>query len=234
MTRKTLLALAAAALSATTAFTSAAEAGNGVRLGFGFPLGSFVAKPTPGYGGSSHAYAEKKNCKKPVARVARHEPSYTPEKKTVKHVSKSNTEVAETSSRSRPNRDSDSRRTKSAAVKVAKAETVETNSAVIAPVTGSTALVQTSGTQSTPATETQAVTETKTEEVATIIDTTAETTAPVTADPAGTAETAKTEEAKPEVKAEEQKPAKTASTGEGDCKKFIPIIGITVSVGCGK
>lgn len=42
MTKTTLAALAAAIL-AGTAFTSAAEAG-GVRLGYGFPLGSFVAR----------------------------------------------------------------------------------------------------------------------------------------------------------------------------------------------
>jgi hypothetical protein len=43
----TILALT----TATLALGQPAEAGNGVRLGFGGPLGTFVATPTPGYGG---------------------------------------------------------------------------------------------------------------------------------------------------------------------------------------
>lgn len=54
---KTVLAGLAAAIVASTALTSAAEAG-GIRLGFGFPLGSFVARPhSPGaYGGGHSRY----------------------------------------------------------------------------------------------------------------------------------------------------------------------------------
>ena len=62
----------AAALLATTTLTSAAYAGGGVRVGFGFPLGSFVAHehqnytPTPRY---------ERHCEKPQ-RAARHEERY--------------------------------------------------------------------------------------------------------------------------------------------------------------
>ncbi len=49
---KTLIAFATAILAATTFFASAAEAGMRVRLGFGFPIGSFTAH------GNSSGYSE--------------------------------------------------------------------------------------------------------------------------------------------------------------------------------
>jgi hypothetical protein len=51
-----LLALVSA-LAATTVLASTAEAGGGVRLGFGFPLGAFTATPTHGGGGGGGAAA---------------------------------------------------------------------------------------------------------------------------------------------------------------------------------
>lgn len=227
MNRNTFLAVAAAALSVSATFSAPASA-NGIRLGFGGPLGSFVARPTPGYGGGTYASSEK-HCKKPAARVARSsKPSYTPERKVAsKPVSKPRTEVAE------------SRKHKAEPVKVARAEPVarksveDTNSALIAPVTGSTALAQISGTQSSPAPETADTAEPKTDEVATIIDTNATETPATGTEADAPAETQKTEEPKAD-----EKPTKTASAETGsddsDCKRFIPIIGITVSVGCGK
>jgi hypothetical protein len=65
---KTTLALAAALL-AGTALTSAAHAG-GIRLGFGFPLGSFIAHSNQNYS-SAPSYSARKHCDKPE-RVARH------------------------------------------------------------------------------------------------------------------------------------------------------------------
>ncbi len=44
-----------AALIAGSSIASVAEAGGGVRLGFGMPLGTFVATPAHGGGGASHA-----------------------------------------------------------------------------------------------------------------------------------------------------------------------------------
>jgi hypothetical protein len=58
---KTTLALAAALLSGTT-LTSAANAG-GVRVGFGFPLGSFIAHSNQSYSGEG--YGSGRNCHKP-------------------------------------------------------------------------------------------------------------------------------------------------------------------------
>ena len=58
---KTTLALAAALLAGTT-LTSAANAG-GVRVGFGFPLGSFIAHSNQSYSGEG--YGGGRNCHKP-------------------------------------------------------------------------------------------------------------------------------------------------------------------------
>jgi hypothetical protein len=68
MTKTTLAALAAA-LIAGSALSSTAQAG-GVRVGFGFPLGSFVAHSHQSYNQSS-SYGYRKSCDKPV-RAARH------------------------------------------------------------------------------------------------------------------------------------------------------------------
>lgn len=79
MIRRTALnALAAAA--AALAFGTPAEAGGGVRLTFGGPLPSFVATPTPGYGGATSAhrkaspklYAAKRRQPAHTAVAARH------------------------------------------------------------------------------------------------------------------------------------------------------------------
>ncbi|HVZ04173.1 hypothetical protein [Hyphomicrobium sp.] len=55
---KIAFALATALLAGST-LTSAANAG-GIRLGFGFPLGSFVAHPTQSYAGDGYGY--RKHC----------------------------------------------------------------------------------------------------------------------------------------------------------------------------
>jgi hypothetical protein len=81
MTTKTI-AIAALAVAALTA-TSAAEAGGGKQLGFGFPLGSFTA--TPSKGGSYNPAARKaskgtvqqaarKSTDKKTARIEKSEP----------------------------------------------------------------------------------------------------------------------------------------------------------------
>lgn len=49
------LCIAILALTTLTMEQPALAGGNGVRLSFGGPLGTFVATPTPGYGGGSYA-----------------------------------------------------------------------------------------------------------------------------------------------------------------------------------
>lgn len=68
---KTALTLAAVLLAGTT-LSSAANAG-GIRVGFGFPLGSFVAHEHQNYTPAPTSnYRAEKHCDKPV-RAARHE-----------------------------------------------------------------------------------------------------------------------------------------------------------------
>jgi hypothetical protein len=68
---KTTLTLAAALLAGTT-LSTAANAG-GIRVGFGFPLGSFVAHEHQNYTPAPTSnYRAEKHCDKPV-RAARHE-----------------------------------------------------------------------------------------------------------------------------------------------------------------
>ncbi|MBN8910651.1 MAG: hypothetical protein J0H65_01045 [Rhizobiales bacterium] len=166
----------ASALVATAAFASAAEAGGGIRLGFGVPLGSFVATPAHG-GGAYHAKKARKapsmqaaarKPQKPAPRLAKAEPKHEAAKETVveKTVSKA-----------------------------------EDTAGTAAPVTGSSALIQGSIPNEAPA--------------------------------AGMSESAG-----PDVKAEA--PAGSTVTAHSDhaseesedCKKFIPAVGMTVSVGC--
>ncbi len=57
---KSLIALATALIAATTMFASAAQAGFGIRLGFGGPLPSFVAHGNDYGGGSSTSKYRKR------------------------------------------------------------------------------------------------------------------------------------------------------------------------------
>lgn len=70
MTRRPTLLAVVAVASATLALGHPALAGGGVRLNFGGPLGTFVATPTPGYGGGS-GYSSAK----PKVRTAKAAPS---------------------------------------------------------------------------------------------------------------------------------------------------------------
>jgi hypothetical protein len=99
MTRRTVLnALALAA--AVLAFGTPAQAGGGVRLTFGGPLPSFVATPTPGYGGGSGYSAPRKSAPKvhaakrrqqaPVVVAERHKPKAPRHVVPVRHTPTSN------------------------------------------------------------------------------------------------------------------------------------------------
>lgn len=59
MTRRRTVLTALALASAVLSLGQPVQAGGGVRLNFGGPLGTFVATPTPGYGGGS-GYATAK------------------------------------------------------------------------------------------------------------------------------------------------------------------------------
>lgn len=165
---KKLIALASAVL-ATTVLASAAEAGGGVRLGFGFPLGSFTATPSHG-GGGSGGYSKAAKRKAPIAHAARKPDKPAP------RVAKAKAETPEAPK--------------------AVVEKTETTTEEAAPVTGSSALIQGSIPAEAPPADVKAEAE------------------PATTEPAATAST-------------EQAPDE-----QGNCKKFVPAIGTTVSVGC--
>ncbi len=201
MTKSLILSLAAAAtFAATTSFGPAAEAG-GVRLGFGFPLGSFTAQPTHGYGGSS--YGAEKHCVKRA-------PSYVSSARPSTKFARTKTERSETrvATYSKPKQTTT---TSAPIVTAAKSE----GTAASPATTGSTALA--AGTATYPATTTlAAVTETET----------------INAIPAPAATTAGTvgENNQP-VAATEETVIAAANTG---CKKFIPAVGVTISIDCPK
>ncbi len=91
---KTALTLAAALLAGTT-LSNAANAG-GIRLGFGMPLGSFVAHSNQSYNSKpSSGYGEKKCAKKaaPARHYVKHEEPAP--RKVVKHTAPKKIEVAE-------------------------------------------------------------------------------------------------------------------------------------------
>lgn len=166
----TKLITLASVLLATATLASTAQAGGGVRLGFGGPLGTFVA--TPSHGGGAYAKAAQK--KKAHAQQA----ARKPEKKAPR-VAKAEPKAAE--------------KTTAAKVTAQTTETAtETTTEETSRVTGSSALIQ----GSIPAEEqTQADAATDAPSEATV----------------------------------------TASTeGSETCKKFIPAIGTTVTVGCGE
>lgn len=180
-----LIALASA-LVATTALASAAEAGGGVRLGFGGPLGTFVATPSHG-GGAYHAPKAKR--KAPVMHAARKPEVVRAARKPEKAPRIAKAEPAPKSVKQ--------------TTAVSKAVTEEAKPEEAAPVTGSSALIQ----GSIPVQERDGA--------------------------------ATTEQAAPEVKAEAPTAAETVTAAapaeqeaSGNCKKFIPAVGMTVSVGC--
>lgn len=220
MTRTSILPFAAALIAATS-LSGIAQAGAGVRLGFGGPLGTFVATPAHGanchensYGGSSMA---SKSYAKPSSKVARSAPREEPK---VAKIDRSDDKPARTADRSEPEE------TKS------KVETATSGTADNASeLTGSKALATQDASQPTATETVPAATETK---PATDPASTADAT------PAnGTSETVVA--AREETKEVVSKPvpaqddtAKIDETRDVGCKKFVPAIGITVSVGCNK
>lgn len=170
----TKLAALASVLVATAALASAAEAGGGVRLGFGGPLGTFTA--TPAHGGG--AYHRPKMKRKPAALEAARKPVKT-------------TRIAKAKADTPPARKPIHKTTEPVAEEAP-------------PVTGSSALIQgaiqpnepPAATPETPAPDVNAGA------------------APQDATPAATADAEKPDD---------------ESAG---CKRFIPAVGMTVSVGC--
>jgi hypothetical protein len=233
MTKSNIILAVTALVSTVVALSSDANA-NGVRLSFGGPMASFVATPTHGGGGgSSHRSASSgygqgaAKCKpksaptkvarahreEPRVKVVRHEarpqPRYEP--KVVRHEPKHEPKrVVAAVERDRP--------AKVAKVTKAVSETVvETKEAVAVNDTPVTA----SGAKSLAQTQVDASQPAVTTDVATAVEATttvATTEAPVVAPP----ETLATV------------PTEVTAAADVGCKKFIPAVGVTVSVDCEK
>lgn len=227
MTTKSLIAIAAALAAGFALNAPSAEAGGGVRLGFGGPLISFVARET-----LNHAMQPRHH---QYGRSAYRAPRSYEERPTYKkHVSRKNDDDDKSS---KAKKKSDTKST------VAKSDNDDTSS-VKQLATNAIPLEQSANSQasasspqvlkldSTAVTETAATTSNATPaagtskvESAALVPTTAtvESNAPANA---GT---------KPEVKSESSpKSAKTADKTEkkSDCRRFVPSAGITISVRC--
>ena len=237
MNKSILIAAAAAAtiLSGLTSFTPTAEAG-GIRVGFGFPMGSFVARPSrggyasSGYGGgmckkkSSPSYASRSRpAPRSEPRVAS-KPHYEPkvasrsyDKPSVKHTYKETKVASHEYSAPKKSRS------------VYRAETdetsnTETSDEIETGATGSSALIGVDA---------------KKADVTTVevpADLPAETPAPAaevaTAETPVVTEAPVVTETPAPVVVEEPAPKKSKTAKKEDCTKYIPSIGVTVSVGC--
>ena len=215
MNKTLILSLAAAIVAGTASFAPAAQAGGGIRLQFGGALGSFVARPSHGSyaahspsGGSSSGAS----CHKKAPSYASHRPapeprvasrSYDAKPKPAYH--KSNTD------RSSNNDD------------VASNDNGDTTSP---ETTGSKALFATD----TPIVQTATPEDDKTKVAAVEPAETASTTTTSATEVLGPPAPV-VEEVKPVVVEKSKKSTKEAAKKE-DCKKFIPSVGVTISVGC--
>ena len=200
---KLIITAAASLLVSATALTSAAEAGGGVRLGFGFPLGGFTARPTsqPYHGaGNSHRMVESHNSWKKQKAIAAHRKSIDDDEDEAPRrsaKSKKSSEVAHSS-------------------KKKDEETVASNDpgAGNGTVTAALTAADVQANAAPAATANQPV-----KEIATVEPPPAKVVAPVVAkvvEPVATAP------------APQPKSAKKGF----DCRKFIPSVGVTISVKC--
>ena len=217
MNKSILIAAAAAAgiLSGLTSFTPTAEAG-GIRVGFGMPLGSFVARPTRGGYASSNSSGMCKKKSPSYASRSRPEPHSTQAHKETKVASHDYSEPK-----------------KSSSVDHAEQETSNSNNGEDSQTgaTGSSALIQgdsKNGEVTTVEIPADLPAETPAGSTATIAaNTPAETPATSASEAPAVTETP----AAPVV-VEEPKSKKSKTARKDDCSKYIPAIGVTVSVGC--
>lgn len=212
MTTKSIIAIAAAVAAGFALNAPSAEAGGGVRLGFGGPLIGFVARPALGYALNPHMHRHERHVYRP-ARTYQERPA------PKKHVASRKSDE-DKSAKARKKREEDKSET-SGNDDSSNVKQLTTNSIPLEAATATTA-----ATQSAPpvikldstAVAAPATTEPKVDSAALV---------PAVADTATTP-------AKPEVKAEpkvEPKPAKSAEK-KSDCRRFVPAAGITISVRC--
>jgi len=209
MNRNTILSIVAVVVAAS-ASAGAAEAGEGVRLGFGYPMGSFVATPARGSAVST-AYRAKTALKK------QHTLSIANEQLPARKKAKVRDEAAAVASVEKEPRHV-VRAEPKPANEIEDAETAEkgagesdeTSTEPAGAASGAQALANQDAAESAGNAEAKAG---------------ADDTAKVAAADAP-------KDAAPDTAGETQ--AESEETAELGCKKFIPAIGVTVSVGCDK
>ncbi|MEQ1711011.1 MAG: hypothetical protein ABL908_06370 [Hyphomicrobium sp.] len=234
MTTKSLIAVAAALVAGVTLLTPTAEAGGGIRLGFGGPLGSFVARPTQGYYSpsySSRSYSHRSygspSCDKPKSRSAH---SYDSRPAPKKHVS-----VASKKHHDDDEDDDKSAKAKKKAEQTKTAEKSDKNETIKQVATNSIPLEATAATQPAASVAPDLKAAAKIENTA--VTAPAAIAAPKVESAALVPATAPIVESKPETKVETKPAGKTAKTTDkaekkSDCRRFIPAAGITVTVRC--
>ncbi len=194
--------IAALALAAATlALAAPAHAGGGVRLNFGGPLPSFVATPTPGYGGSRASCARKSA---PKIHTARRAPAEAAPQRKVRMAKAVEPAIHHKAKVAR------------AVVPVRHVASVESKATAV-PVTAGSAenpglLGRALAVDSLPRAET----------VRALL--------PTDLIVAKDADQAQTAEAAPAPKVEAA--PKLAAAGPATCRKFIPAVGVTVTVAC--
>jgi len=239
MTPRSLIIAAAAILSATTSMTSAAQAG-GVRLQFGFPMGSFVARPTqsyqPSYHKPSHSYTARSHHAAAAAAERR------------ERAAKARAR-AEAEARAEAKAEAKAKASAAARLAAARKEKADKdNSSKVAAITSS-ATVLAAQTPAQPAEQQHVLPATvdngKPVETAALNNSQTASDVPPSPLPGPsdnyvepTAGNSKTETA-PAVQPEPakstktaEKPAKEKKDKKEDCKRFIPFIGVTISVRC--
>lgn len=219
MMTKFLLAFVPLALAATIAVSPVAEAESARKVQFGFPLGSFTARPSAGGGGGGSGYTVRRTTK-PKTTVTRRapqpeRPSYRA-KNRIETASPAKVE-SETTTVKAPVKD-----TKTAAKETGK----DTASENTSPVTqsGSTALVTTDIAKA--AEKAAEKEEAKTSEIS-AQDKASSNVVEVAHEEKAAAETETSLQAASE-------PTAGSDDTTKECKKFIPAIGLTISVGCEK
>lgn len=207
---------AAAILAAGLTQIAPAQAGGGVKLEFGGPLGTFTARPSPGGGDSGGSgYGQHKPSKPKATQKKPQRPSAST---AARHKAKPNRNVAKTTIRENrePPSKTAARPQEPREPRVVSRGTVEDTAAdkatdTVTPASGTRSLAAGALPRSEPIAATG-----KPDESITAVD------AP---------ESDQTELAPPASQADTPK-VETAGVKTEECKKFIPAVGVTVTVGC--
>ncbi|MFA5950681.1 MAG: hypothetical protein WC807_10395 [Hyphomicrobium sp.] len=199
-----------AALALSTAFTCSAEAGGGVRLGFGYPLGTFVATPSGGNSGTTtHDYKRGPRRQSPVVQASR-SPRAEPKSDVIDSHSAKAAEVT---------KEAEVAKDASTTGKVDEVSTEPRSSAttVFSQKAATTTQVD-AATEPQPPQAAKAVAATET----------------ATSAPAAAAATEPVLAQNPAQEPPKADAPKSGSDEAFGCKKFIPAVGLTISVRCGE